>query len=299
MGFPTCFPRSASMLCLFLVLASVASAGVSVETMVSVSGIDDFWYEQEDTGAATAFHSYSRWNNQPIQIHGSTWNANCGARVDLPSGILKAWSNSMTYLTEDTSDGVNSANTYAWTITRINDRITFSQPTTIRVRGSFHGNLSAFANSMNGGNADAGASLDISLFNPDALDELEASVLNYSEYWSDDLSYGNGGAVITPFLPIRPDIEETFDRLVEVPAGTLDFYMRLDTWADSTAYVDLEDHGYGSADADLGNTVTFEILVPDDVTVTSETGMLPVTVIPEPATGILLALGLITFRKRK
>lgn len=256
----------------------------------------DFWRETI-AGATSASSSY-RW--PPPSPFGdvlftcpSTGCAGYDGRAfgsaDIGAGLLKAAATARLYVGNEPADGYGLAGyifSDGWAT--IADTITLSQPATVILRGSVEGTM--------GGSADTDQQPS-----PDA--QLQASFLFTGE--SDCGTFGGEGCGPVPlggyeqtyapsilncpgadgtcfvggdgWVPISGEsVANTFEVAVTLPAGTSSFTAKLRAAVDFQVYGTPGVLESSRANLDFSNSARFEIVVPDDVIVTSGSGMLPV-----------------------
>jgi HYR domain len=245
----------------------------------------DFWNETID-GTATATSSY-RWPPPPpgsevftcAEAGCTGYDGRAYGSVDVAAGLLRAVATARMYMGNAPNDGYGLAG-YIFSDGRatIADTITLSKPATVVLKGRVTGRM--------GGSADT-----------EQQPRLDAQVLASFAFTGERVCEGGeclpkrfGGYERRYDAPIvdcptngtcagaaaAEQVDDAFEVAVDLPAGTSDFTAKLAAGVDFQVYgmplVLASSHAF----LDFGNSAFFEIRVPDDVVVSSGSGLLPI-----------------------
>ncbi|AQT66952.1 hypothetical protein STSP2_00090 [Anaerohalosphaera lusitana] len=277
-------------------------AGVETSYDISVYYGYDNQFESDSATDGSPVSYDGRWAGyEPGQIiiAGSTWDATAAAEIDTVNGTYRTKASAMAYV--DDSSAEDDYWVMSEGVINIRETLTFSQATTVTLTGSVHGNLAAQVSHSWNGNASASTDISWNFENPEIWTE-DRWFGYYSDGWSADVIWNDDGTASTlpGTVPSTPDINETFSVEVDVPAGTILFNMEIESAAMAQAYL-YGDATSANADAlsDFGNTVLFEMQFEPGVTVTSEGGLFPVNVVPEPASLVFVTAGAACLIRRR
>jgi hypothetical protein len=215
-------------------------------------------------GVATASESLSA-TTAPLHFH-----AEAAGSVDLAAGTMGVVSAISATTYDGTGTALSSARGGAWVV----DTITLSEPAIVEFRGTFEGVTTASVNNLEYGGYPRGyASFDAKFrsVEDDCSGEACEPVAVYGQIGLEGPYTIDDGDPVGTAPTWQP-----FSEAIGLPAGVT----RLDVGM--TAELSLDQWGYddmtltSAARLDFGSTTLFEIVVPDGVTVSSGSGLLPI-----------------------
>jgi hypothetical protein len=191
-------------------------------------------------------------------------SAGATASVDEAAGILRAGA-AASVLVGNAPDPSYGGLAFVTSEASVDDTLTLSKAATVTLRGTVHGTLAG----MNGDpNELQDPTVDTAVqvgFCCRRLGESFGLIGGYDESFSPDAADGS----TTP-------VDETFSIPVDLPAGDTEFkadlQQQVQMLADGLPGAVLAEDGR----ADFTGTVTFDVVVPDDVVATSSSGLLPI-----------------------
>jgi hypothetical protein len=200
-------------------------------------------------------------------------SAGATASVDEAAGVLRAGA-AASILVGNAPDPNYGGIAFVTSEASVDDTLTLSEDATVVIRGTVHGTLAG----SNGNPNELSDPRVETIVNVDFCcrrnGEAIVPIGGYDEQFSPDAADGS----TTP-------IDETFSIPVDLPAGDTEFRadlaQQLNMLIDGRPATVLAENGL----ADFTGTVTFEVVVPDDVVATSDSGLLPIVggASPEPA----------------
>ncbi|MCC7146694.1 MAG: PEP-CTERM sorting domain-containing protein [Phycisphaeraceae bacterium] len=260
------------------------------------------------TGPIQSVYESDGWSGVIGLPQGSTgghlWRAKAKATLDLANGIAKASAIADFRLDNSSTQphlGAGFSNVYADVVIR--DTITLSEAATVVFSGNIEGKMRAFnSHPDNQDDPDVGAAVDVKFTSdlpipgdPDGMHETYGSLSSRFEspVAAGGISVVAGDWVINPYL----NIDEPLYLAVDLPAGKSRIDISFGVWVKMILEMGPPVWSELNGDTDFGNTLTFQVIVPEGVEATSGSGLLPITV-PEPTTLILLSLGGLALLRR-
>lgn len=274
-------------------------------TGITIPGFDESLsqYDPGTAGVATAFYNYPAQSEDdppppPFDTGVDTVAADKGYRtyayVNESAGILKAYASTWLQVKGAMTSMIN-INTHASASAEVSDTIILSAPATLLLSGNVTGYLGGSSNYSN---------YDVFqkyIWTPMSVD----SWVRFSYRSSGE--EGSSSQGFEGYFDQAGNISNPFSVPIYLPANTpitvsagLNIATTVDpdtstilgvSWRDK---VDPLTSITGNIWADFANTMNFGIQVPDGVTVTSESGLLPLqaAAVPEPSALIVLVSGL-------
>jgi hypothetical protein len=191
-------------------------------------------------------------------------SAGATAAVDEKAGVLRAGS-AASVLVGNAPDFNYGGLAFVRSESSVDDTITLSKDATVTVEGRVHGTLSG-SNGNPNQLSDPTVGTDVKVgFCCQRFGEAIGLIGGYQDSFSPDAADGS-----------PKTIDETFSIPVSLPAGDTEFQADLSQdvhmLVDGMPTMVLTEDG----SADFTGTVTFEVVVPDDVVATSASGLLPI-----------------------
>lgn len=274
-------------------------------------GLGDDAYDSPSVvnGAAESLYESDNWptatGGAVADPGGHVWRARAAAELDLMAGTARAAVATVFRL--DNSPALAPQPTVTAGFSRVSadviirDTVTLSEPATVIFSGHISGQTRATNTDTGQDDPNVGAAVNVlwtsDLPIPGDPDGMHETYGRLDERFEATVYHGGGmigDGTINPYA----QISKSLYLAVALPAGKSRVEITLGAWANMDLDIGPPVSAGLTGDADFGNTLHFQIIVPEGIEATSGSGLLPL-VVPEPASLTLLGVGMLVLIRRQ